>query len=383
MAIAGALLASGAVLLASGVGDGGAATDARAGSELIDADPAGLLQPGPVPDSYRIDYRVEGHGGDEVVVTSDRLWVRRPWDSRLEVYRSEQPGGRPDAVQVASFGGFRAEGAGEAEVVVATPPGPPASDVRITAALPAALEDGRVELVEHRRVAGRTCQVLRTATSLATGDLAPPVGPDDHADTCIDARGLVLEEVLVSDGEVLLRRVAIDVAIEPDLEGVSFETGEATLEVDEGGGFVAETESGSRVPGRFFEPRDPDGFIRHGRFAVVPPQAENFTELDRLAQRVTYLSDVWVHGADVVVLDQGGTVGNVDPFPGLGGVEVDLARGPGTLTYGLGGPVVIVDLGGGRFLRARGTVAPDLLVDLLEGLDEVEGGELRLLEPVA
>jgi hypothetical protein len=374
-----AVLAVGGLLLARN-GDGEAAGDLRAGSELGDADPAGFLDPEPVPDSYRIDYRVEGHGGDEPVVTSDRLWVRRPWDSRLEVYAGDRPEGRPDAVQVASFGGFRAQGADEAEVVVASPPGPAASDVRIAGALERALEDGRVELRERRRVLGRTCQVVRSATALATGDLRLPTGPDDHADTCVDARGLVLEEVLVSEGDVLLRRIATEVEIEPDLDDVSFEVGEPTLEVDEGGGFVAETEPGSRVPGRFFEPQDPDGFGRHGRFAVVPPQAENFTEVDRLPQRLTYVSDVWVDGPDVVVLDQGGTVGNVDAFPALQGVDVDVAPGRGVLTYGAGGPAVIVDLGEGRFLRARGTVAPDLLIELLDGLEEVEGGELRLRE---
>lgn len=375
-----ALLAAGGGLLALRAG-GDDRSDPRAGSELLDDDPPGLLEPRDGPDSYRIDYRVEGYGGDDLVVTSDRLWVRRPWDSRLEVYRGALPEGEPDAVQVSAFGAFRADSDEGAAVVVASPPGPGASDVRIAGALARAVEDGRVELVERRRVAGRTCQVIRSATTLATGDLVPATGPDDHADTCIDASGLVLEELLVSEGEVLLRRIATEVEVDPDLEGISFETGDPTLSVDEGGGFVAETEPGSRVPGRFFEPRTPPGFTRHGRFAVVPAQAENFTEVDRLPQRLTYISDVFVDGSDVVVLDQGGTVGNVDPFPGLEGVDVDVAAGAGVLTYGLGGPTLIVDLGEGRFLRARGTVAPDLLIELLDALEEVEGGELRLLEP--
>ncbi|HSP03541.1 MAG TPA: hypothetical protein VLR27_08585 [Acidimicrobiales bacterium] len=375
-----ALLVAGGALLALRAGDD-AAAGPRSGSELVDADPTQLLDPEPAPESYRIDYRVEGHGGDELIVTSDRLWVRRPWDSRLEVYPGATPDGEPDAVQVSAFGGFRADGEDGDAVVVASPPGSATSDVRIAGALVRAVEDGRAELVERRRVAERTCQVVRSATTLATGDLSPATGPDEYADTCIDASGLVLEEVLVSEGEVLLRRIATEVEISPDLDGVSFETGDPTLSVDEGGGFVAETEPGSRVPGRFFEPSTPPGFSRHGRFAVVPAQAENFTEIDRLPQRLTYISDVFVDGPDVIVLDQGGTVGNVDPFPALQGEDVDVAAGAGVLTYGLGGPTVIVDLGEGRFLRARGTVAPDLLIELLDGLEEVEGGELRLLEP--
>ncbi len=91
---------------------------------------------------------------------------------------------------------------------------------------------------------------------------------------------------------------------------------------------------------------------------------------------------MFVDGTEVVVLDQGGTLGAVDPFPGLDGVPVDVdGLGPATLTYGIAGASVVVDLGEGRFVRARGTVRPGVLLDLLAGLEEVAGGELRLLDP--
>lgn len=354
----------------------------RDGSEVLDPDPDRLLEPEAAPAAYRIDYRVEGYGGDEPVVTSDRLWVRRPFESRLEVYDGPDPSGRPSAVQVGSLGGFRAEGDRREAVVVAALPGPPASDVRVAPALADALDRGRAQLVEWRTVLGRRCHVVRSAAPFASAELAVPARDGDHTDTCIDARGLVLEELVLDGGRPLLRRIAIDVDEAPDLDGVSFETGERTLEVDEGGGFVAETEPGSRVPGRFFEASAPPGFRWVGRFAVVPPQPERFTDATRRAERVTLISDVFVDGTDVVVLDQGGTLGAVDPFPDLDGVVVDVGGfGRASLGHGVAGARVIVDLGEGRFLRARGTVSPDVLVDLLEGLDEVAGGELRLLDP--
>lgn len=357
--------------------DGG--SDLRDGSELVDAGADALLEPEAPPRAYRIDYRVEGFASGDPVVTLDRLWVRRPFESRLEVFAGPDATGEPDAVQVASFGAFRAEGAGRATVVVAGPPGPPASDVRLEAGLADAVDDGRAEVVEHRRVLGRTCHVLRTAVPLANGDLAPTERDGDHTDTCVDAAGLVLEELVVSDGEPLLRRIAVEVELDPELDDVDLAVGEPTLTVDEGGGFVGEVEPGSRTPGRFFEPTAPPGFRRHGRYAVVPPQAENFADPNRRGQRLTYVSDVFVDGSDVVVLDQGGTFGDVEPFPDLRGVPVDLPLGPATLTYGQLGPAVVVDLGEGDFVRARGTTAPSALLALLRSLEEVEGGELRLL----
>lgn len=352
-------------------------TDLRAGSTELD-EPAGLFEVGEPLEAYRIDYRVESRGGDDAVVTSDRLVVRRPFESRLETYDGPVPDGRPSSVQIEAFGALYADGVESEEVVVAVPPGPPGADPRIEAGLASALEEDRFELGPRREVLGRTCQVIRTATLLATGDLAPP-GGRDHAETCIDAAGLVLEEVLVVEGSMLLRRLAIDVDVEPEVDDEMFETGDQTVPVDSGGGFLAETEPDSRQPGRFFQSRPPVGHDRFGRYVVIPPQQENFTDPLLRGHRLTYLSDVFVDGASVVVLDQGGTFGGVDPFPDRQGVEVDLGElGTGLLSYGRTGPTLLVARDGGKFLRARGTVEPDVLIELLEGLDEVEGGELRL-----
>lgn len=364
-----------AVLL---VRDGGG-RDLRTGSVATGEEPGLFPAPDP-PERYRVDYRVEGLGGDDRVVSTDRLWVRRPFESRLESFDGAEVQGEPSSVQVGAFGALRAEGDQDTEVVVAVPPGPPASDTRVAAALAEAHDDGRFELRERREVLGRPCQVIRSATDLASGDLAPP-GEENYADTCIDERGLVLEELLVVDGQALLRRVAVDLDLDPDLADVSFAGGEQTVSTEEGGGFLGETEPDSRAPGPFFEPTAPEGFDRLGRFAVIPAQHENFTDITRRDHRLTYVSDVFVDGPSVVVFDQGGTFGDVDPFPDLAGVAVEVdGLGTATLSYGRSGPVLVVPRGHGDFLRARGTTSPAVLLDLLEDLEEVEGGELRLLD---
>lgn len=359
--------------------------DPRAGSvRLDDADP-GLFAFSDPPESYRIDYRVEGYGGDAVVVTSDRLFVRRPFESRLESFERPVADDSPSSVQISAFGSISVQGASGERVVVAAPPGPGISDVRLTASLDGALEDERFDLGERREVIGRECQVIRTAVGLSTGDLEPPRSSSEYADTCIDADGLVLEEVLFDGGEPLLRRVATEVEIGVDLEDDLFKTGEPSLPTREGGGFFAELAPGSRAPGTFYEVVDaPRGYDHRGRYAVVPTQAELFSDDNREGERLTFISDVYVKGPDLVVLDQGGTLGGVEPFGNVRGVEVEVAvegAEDAVLTYGQGGPIAIVRLGDGRFLRARTTTSPDVLLDLLAALEPVEGGELELLEP--
>jgi hypothetical protein len=378
-----AVVVIGAAVYAVGAGDD--SRDPRAGSVALD-DESALFDFGVAPSAYRVDYRVEGLGGDDVVTTSDRLYVSRPFASRLDSYDGPGPEGEPSSVQVSGLGAVRAESASGEVVVVAAAPGPGISDVRVSAALDDALADGRVELRERRRVLGRDCQVVRTAFGLDTGDLERPADPSTYADTCIDADGIVLEEVVVDDGRPLLRRVAIDVEIGPELDEELFETGETTVPIESGGGFFAELAPGSRPPAAtFYDAGDgPARFAHVGRYAVVPPQAENFTDVTRRGQRLTFVSDVFVDGDDLVVLDQGGTLGNADPFPGLRGVPVDVdvqGAGEAVLTYGRGGPIVIVRLPEGRFLRARGTGEPEVLLELLASLEPVEGGELELAEP--
>ena len=214
---------------------------------------------------------------------------------------------------------------------------------------------------ERRRVLGRTCQVLRTATILATGTWRHRRA-QDRAETCIDAAGLVLEELLVVDGSVLLRRLAIELDLDPDVDDAAFEVGEQTVPVDSGGGFVAETEPDSRQPGTFFQSRA--GRHAAGRYVVIRPSRRT--------------SPTPSGGASSAHLPQrrvrrrrlgggpgpGGTLGGVHPFPDRQGIEVEVpGLGTAPLSYGRTGPTLLVSRDGGKFLRARGTVEPEVLVE--------------------
>ena len=111
-------------------------------------------------------------------------------------------------------------------------------------------------------------------------------------------------------------------ASDPRINSLGFGQDLSTVPADSGGGFVAETEPDSRQPGRFWESVPPAGFERRGRYVVIPPQQENFTDPTRRGNRLTYLSDVFVDGASVVVLDPRGLPLAITP----GGTTVGVAE---------------------------------------------------------
>jgi hypothetical protein len=111
---------------------------------------------------------------------------------------------------------------------------------------------------------------------------------------------------------------------------------------------------------------------------VVPPQAEAFSDPSLRGRRLAFVSDVLVDGPHVIVVEQGGTLGGVPPFP----PEPDAPRldlgplGEGIVVLGTRDASVRVDLRGGRFVRVRGTVDVDVLASVARGLRKTAGGEL-------
>ena len=391
------VLAAGAFVLvgAAGVGaatallrDDGPAADAprakatRAGSiEVRDAPPVEIER---TPSSYRIVYRLEEFTGPKVALSTDKVWVRRPFESRLETWRGAPPGTEELSAQIGRFAMRRNESPAAEPVVIGVPPSTAPSDVRLAPALDDALAHGLLERREVRRVLDRPCQVYRSGQLLSASSLTRPTAAE-HTDTCVDAAGLVLEELLVVDGEVLSRRVATEVEEDPQLDDGLFVTGPRTLEVADGGGLVRRMGEGL-PPGEFlvFDPAAiPAGFERVGRFNIIPSQPENFSDPTREGARETSFADVFVRGADHLVIDQGGTLQGVDPFTqdpnapridlgGLGAAEVRLS--------GLG-VELRVKRSGGQFVRLRGTLDPQELAAIGRSLTAVEGtGPLEFFE---
>jgi hypothetical protein len=236
---------------------------------------------------------------------------------------------------------------------------------------------------EVRRVVGRDCQVYRSGDLLSAVSMRPPT-TKERADTCIDEAGLVLEEILWSDGKFVSRRVAVSVEEPASLPDQLFEAPTSTVPVKEGGGSVRPLVDGSRPPGDFYELDSvPEGFESRGRYSVIPPQPENFgQDPTRQAHRRAEVTDVWVRGADVLVLVRGVTLGGVPAF------NVDPAKqtidagdaGKAELLLGAQQSSVRAVLPGGNYVTITGTLPGAQLTELAGRIRKVEGGTLQFAD---
>lgn len=330
------------------------------------------------PDLYRIVYRVENRAGGQMIVGTETLLVRRPFDALSVRKAGPPPGAKEDNRTVNAFGRLR-----QGELVLAVPPATAALDRRLDTYVRAASKDGYVQPRETRRVADRPCRIFRLSAPGGIEGLERVRDIEDtYTDICIDAAGLVLEEVGVVEGKLLNRKLATGVDDDPEVPEGAFDTGDPTLDVRQGGGSVRRVTLASRPPGRFWEMREaPEGLGHEGRYTVVPPQT-GFDDPTQRQRLIAFTTDVWRDGTDVLIVEQGATLGGSAPFaedPNAREVRVG-ALGRGQLVYGPSSVEVRVLRDGGRFVRVTGTLEPSELLRSARSLEEVEGGDLEFLD---
>ena len=311
-----------------------------------------------VPASYHVVYRVT----TGAAVTTEDLWVHRPFESYDATYAGPSVTGSPLSVITSRLGRLYVQSASGTPEVVEPAPAPTTFDIRLDA-LTGADVQGVVQAQGDHRVAGRSCQMLRTAGSLLSNALSGTPTARDHVDSCVDDAGLLLHERHVNGGHVVFDRVAMSVDTSPPSRG--FTTAGTHLAVEQGGGKVVTLAAGSRPPGAmFWELAQPlAGFSLLGRFATVSPTA-NAHIAGTASPIETGVLDVFVNGPDVVTVDQAVDVGP-RASPGQSGVPVDLGPlGQGRLTLSPLGGIIRVDVpnGKGAFLLIRGTVAVPQLI---------------------
>lgn len=354
----------------------------RIGSVALDRDGGRgeRLTIGAEPAAYRIVFRLEQTTGnvDDVTVSTDVVSVQRPFQSRLDTKRGAPPGGALLSVQVGRFGHIETRGQNRATATIAAVPGVAPSDVRIGSIVGDLLERGQAELREQREVVGRRCQVLRTGRPLSSLGIAPP-SEAEYADNCVDAEGLVLEELYVVDGSPLSRRVATSVDTSPDLAETLFRTQKVTIPVEKGGGSVQEVaaDRGPEGDDPFWElPAPPGGHTHMGRYSVVPPQAENFSDPLRRKFILATVADVYTDGPDLIVVDQGSTLEGGQAFTPApeGTPTVDVGElGSAEIHLDAHGAELRVHTRAGAFVRAYGTVPVDSLARVLRELRPTTG----------
>lgn len=307
--------------------------------------------------------------GGEGAVSTEVLRVERPFSSTVEVLAGEPPGDDRLSRRATRFGVLVVES--EASTTrIAVPPALAGSDVRFDFLLEDASRDGVVLRRGTRRVAGRSCQVYRAGGPVSAGELVPVgEGDGEHADVCIDADGLVLEEEWFDGDRLLRRRRAVAVDSKIDLSGSRFVLpGEQDLTVEAGNGVIRPLQADEQSEAMLFRlASPPKGFRLHGRFAVTHPRLGAPDAARR--PPVSGAAEVWVRGADLIVLEQGvgdnGAGAPDHPY----GREVDLgALGRGQAILDLRGNEVRVDIDGEAYLRLYGTVPIRELLTLAKSL---------------
>lgn len=335
-----------------------------------------------VPGSYRITSRIEGRTErDLVTVRTEVVEVRRPWESRLVRRAGADASGSNAAQTTTEVGRFgrRSLNSGAAPLVLALPPSLAPADVRADDAVQDAVDGGLVERRERRMVAGRLCQVLRSRSTLAAATLQAAT-PDEYGDSCVDDAGLVLEELLVTAGRPSLRTVAVRVEEDVAFADDAFTVTGPEVPVRDGGGSIRRlAPEGGSPDGMLVLPTDPPGFRRRGRYSVVPPQGENFTDVTKAGLRTAGVADVWEQGADAIVLEQGATLRGGPAFasPSPGARTVGLGRlGTGEVTVSFRASEIRVAMPGGRYVRIYGTVPVAELEGMLRNLQPSPPAEL-------
>lgn len=323
-----------------------------------------------IPTTYSAVYRVEDRAGEDRVVTTEKVWVRRPFESRIEIWRGAPPGSRRVTVRQSAFGVLTSRSERAQPLNVAAPPSLATGDLRIDAPLAAALADTSILRRERREVYGRACQVYRTGGPVFAGDLTPyRAGIGELADVCIDGNGLVLEEVWMSDGRMLRRRVAVEVEadppIDPDLLAIDVPEQPG---VDRG---AVERLAPAARPDLWVLDSTPQGFEQLGRYGVaISPMA--LPQLGGSAPDAAPVStsDVYVRGPDLLVIDQ-------DPSLALLTEAEGGRRQRSVELESLSDAVLIFDArmsevrgtdGDGSVVRVFGTLPPSELLEIALGL---------------
>jgi hypothetical protein len=340
------------------------------------------------PTAYSVTYAVSYPGA--APPATERLWVRRPFDSVDITYAGPPPGGTPSLVTVYRLGVQVLKAANAQAASLHIPASAAPQDVRADIVVPAALRAHKIVIVRTETVLGRSCQVFRSAAPLRAGPLPTLRSGSTYVDTCIDRAGIVLRETQFSAGHRLSDRRAVQVQTGASaVSAAPFDMTGTPTPFDSGGGAFTPLTLTSRPPGGSwgFE-HVPGGFQHLGRFAVVPPQPQLFGQggngygsMGLPGGLVTEMDDVYVRGEDALVLQQGSTLNGAMFKPPANGVGVDLDRlGQGQLLIAGGGAAVVAEPGNGKgFVRLSGTLAPDELVALMRGLTKQPGGTLTRL----
>lgn len=304
------------------------------------------------PPSQRVVYRVEDHA-QALRVTTVVVDAQPPYLGRTVTLEGPPPGG-------ASLGGsawdadtqYLLRPSGDAAVVQQVAAGTAGVHPHLDTALASAERHGLARRTGSGTVAGTACERWLTKEPLDAGPFAAATATDS-TESCVDAKGLLLQDSWTLDGKLVRTRTAVTVGEGPSLEGAGLLDGRTPTPADT----TQAREQVRTVPAEQLA----DAFA-----IAVPPAPEGFA-LERSTAFVT-LTDSGEHRTEGMVLTyrSGTRLAVLRLEQGLGfrlppatdGVAVTVGGRPGRLRPQVNG------------LRLELTPRPDRNVSIVSALDE-------------
>lgn len=320
-----------------------------------------------VGDGAAIDYRLVYRVTTPEDATSEEHNVHRPFDAHVVLRDAD---GEITSERWSTLGSVVTRDAGGPAVELSVAAAPALGDSRLDRLGPELVTAGHATEGGRRTVGNRACTEYTQQSVVGT----VPDGTDPGLEEakplpavvtrCVDAQGIVLEERWrTPGGETLLTKRAVELSLDDvDLE---VPDGEA-LTAEEGNGSFRQVDDAAAPPfAEQFSLTPADEFTRVGRFAVVPPRLRRTTAATTGAQLELY-TDVWVRGADVVLLDQGAGTAGATPFDAATAWRPVTVEPFGELVLGGDTRTAEVRLprAAGGFVRLVGTVPIDELLRL-------------------
>jgi hypothetical protein len=306
------------------------------------------------PAAYRILYRVQQSAAPPTTVVWEILSARRPFDIRKVTFSQRPtPGDRPTGGTLTDVDHLYVVRPDGIHAVSGRQPALGTADQALAPVMQAAVDRGLAKAGDARTVAGRRCRDYRF--------LEPPAGPikslrgSDNDQICLDADGLVLREAYTLKGKLVMLREAQEVTIDPPGLDAELDVSAVSPSTDANAPSAEQLDDPSAAAGV----PAPAGFSPPAvvSFALPSPPGTGGPPL-------LYQSTVWAftRGADLITVEAGGggAVPWVDTDPSQ---AVSLPVGPAESVIRSDGAELRVDLGGGRWLRVRGTVSPEALAD--------------------
>ena len=349
-----ALVVAGVTFLLRGGGDDPPSAELRA--EKVAGGPLAIST---APTAYRAVYRAETYEDSTVTVSTEEISVRRPFEGRVAILEGEPPGGAARFEGRSRFGEYANYTDAGAVQVAGDAPTIALGDIRLAASLDELVEQRLFVPGDRRRARlgteTRDCQTYRTGSPLQSLKITAP-SATDYVDVCLDASGLLLEEVVVAGGAPAQRLIATSLDLDAQLDPALFTIEGERVGPDQGGAVVTEVDR--TVPpaaGYWTIDAPPTGFNHRGRYQV---QGEG-----------TSWVDVYVRGIELLTVRQGAPAAEPDLSDAGPGSDVDLGPlGPGKLLVRTIGPTAIAHPGAETFVHVGGTLSPAEVRGIASGL---------------